>query len=88
MKLWLLKNKSERYWGKAMAFVVRAETEEQARSLASAGHGYEALDWDSDDEDDQGMPTNHFWEKPENASCIELLPEGEAGVIIRDLVED
>lgn len=51
-------------------FVIRAETEEEARSLAFVG----------DEERMFGNP----WINPEYTTCIELLPEGEAGIVLSD----
>lgn len=76
MKLWiLLPNKKSRKWDpwydKAFGFVVRAETEGEARALAEARSGDES----------RNKPT---WTDAKCSSCVELTQEGEAGVIMRD----
>ena len=77
MILWLLRPKNEgetsglwfRWYDKTFGFVVRAETEEQARILASHKCG------------DEGKEA---WLKEEHSNCIELSEEGESEVIIED----
>jgi hypothetical protein len=75
MKLWLLtrvEKPDEEYWphyDQAVAFVVRAENEEHARSLASAQAG-----------DEQAK----FWGDPRQSDCVRLRHSGAAEVILRD----
>ena len=83
MKLWLIrpieKNGSfegtawDPWYDKAFGFVVRAETEDAARHLigdyAVSGSGDEGIE---------------AWLDPELSNCIELLPEGEEEIIMRD----
>lgn len=73
MKLWLLKpaTRGDERWGYdcAYGFVVRAETELDARELAAEEHG------------DEGVKS---WIRPEDTTCEELLPEGSAQVVLRD----
>jgi hypothetical protein len=78
MKLWTLRpnaspGRSE--WGpwdpwydKAFGFVIRAETEERARSLANERCGDE----------------KKVWTDPALATCVELLPHGAEEEIMRD----
>ena len=71
MKLWLLKPYEdwEPWFDKAFGFVIRAETEEAARAIASENAG-----------DEGGTP----WLLSSHTSCVELLPEGESGLVLRD----
>lgn len=85
MKLWLLLPGNNGiawspWYDKAFGFVVRAETEDEARKLANANGG-----------DETGPITEHVyrtggdpWLDPSQSTCVELTPEGEAGVILRD----
>jgi hypothetical protein len=56
-------------WDCAHGFVVEAETEDEARRLASGGSG------------DEGA---HAWLQSKYSHCIELLPSDKPGVILRD----
>lgn len=71
MKLWILRpiNAWEPWYDKAFGFVVRAETEDAARTLASEQAGDEL---------------SHSWMMSSRTSCVPLEQEGEAAVIIRD----
>jgi hypothetical protein len=81
MKLWLLEpirpfnrraesqyNPWEPWYDKAFGFVIRAETEVEARIIASKNHGDEGED---------------AWLSSELASCIPLRNAGDPGVILR-----
>lgn len=81
MKLWLLEplEDTERnyhqpgspwdpWYDKAFGFVVRAESEADARALANEEHG---------DEGDA-------WLDPALSKCVELTADGEPGVVLRD----
>ena len=57
------------WWDTAQGFVVRAESEQQARALAA------------DEADDEGR---RAWLDPAFSDCTELVSEGELGVILRD----
>ena len=61
-------------YDKCHGFVVRAKTEEEARTLASErrGRGDEVRDF------------GPVWEMPTWTSCTILEAEGEPGVILRD----
>jgi hypothetical protein len=75
MKLWILEpvddNKLWKPWyDKAFGFVVRAQSEGEARLLAAKMCGDEK---------------ENAWLDSANSTCIELLPDGKEGVIIRDV---
>ena len=59
------------WFDKAFGFVVRAETEQEARNLAHGAAG---------DENRHGSP----WLEPKFSTCAELIPEGEIGIVVRD----
>lgn len=87
MKLWILKPiaKCHGPWSPiydcAHGFVVRAEDEASARRLIDYG--------DTGDEyprrwrDGEPKPGNP-WHDPSLSTCVELVGDGEAGVILRD----
>lgn len=60
------------YWDQSFSFVIRAETEKEAREIANANGG--------DERDLDG----EFCLDPQNASCEELTPDGTHGVISRE----
>lgn len=81
MKLWLLRpvedlsegdNPWKPWYDKAFGFVIRAETEEEAREMAHNKGGEEIVD------------TATPWKDPRYSTCVELLPAGPAGVVIED----
>ena len=81
MKLWILEPKKglsgnsnpwEPWYDKAFGFIVRAETEQEAREIAEENAG---------DESWSGRKT---WMKPELSTCIELSEDGEKGLVLRD----
>ena len=90
MKLWLLRpmdglakndNPWKPWYDKAFGFVVRAETEDEARSLAHADAG----------DENRGTflggkiaDTNQPWKDAKYSTCVELLPEGAAEVVMKD----
>jgi hypothetical protein len=85
MKLWLLRplddlpeddNPWEPWYDKAFGFVVRAETEDEARVISATEGG--------DENRARRSPTGSPWLDPCLSSCIELAPGGEAGVVIMD----
>jgi len=57
--------------------VVRAETENEARSLASAEGGDEVRD-------NAGRRGGNPWLDPKQSTCETLTADGAAGVVIRD----
>ena len=84
MKLWYLEplelspsqniNPWKPWYDKAFGFVVRAETEIEARTLAAHDAGDEAdVDFNP-------------WLDSNYSSCIELTNEGASGVILRDFM--
>ena len=90
MRLWLLRpqegltdgdNPWDPWYDKAFGFVVRAETEEEARSLAHIKAG------DENRGEFSGAKisyTTEPWKDAKYSSCFELLPEGAAGVVMQD----
>jgi len=82
MKLWILKpvsglsddvNPWNPWYYKVFGFVIRAETEEDARGIAQLQSGDESKD----------KPTP--WLNPKLSTCSEIMVEGESGVILKDL---
>jgi len=80
MKLWILEyvkdlppddNPWYDLYDNVLAFVVRADTEEEARMFAHKNAG---------DENYKRTP----WLDKRYSTCNELLPQGTAGVIIKD----
>ena len=89
MKLYLLRpvkklehnnNPWHPWFDKAFGFVVRAETEAQARELANKDGGDETGGVNHSVYRTGGDP----WLDEEFSTCIELTPDGELGVIIKD----
>lgn len=56
-------------WDCASGFVIRAESEEEARAIAAENSGDEEP-W--------------TWTDPEYSKCEILQPDGDAGIILRD----
>ena len=90
MKLWLLRpvgglDENDNPWGpwfdKAFGFVVRAETEAEARELAHAEAGDENR---GEFLSAKTANTNQPWKEAKYSTCTELLPDGEAGVVMQD----
>lgn len=85
MKLWLLRprddlsDQDDPWWkrhDKAHGFVVRAETEQQAREIAHQQAGAENR---------TSALTDAPWLDPKYSTCKQLLPDvGMEGVIVRD----
>lgn len=71
MKLFLLTpvKKWDPWYDRAFGFVVRAENETLARTLASARAGQEG---------------HEAWKNPKLTMCKELTTSGESGIILRD----
>lgn len=67
------------WYDKAFGFVVRAETEKEARQFIGKEAG---------DETRNGSPGGgerpDVWTNPKFSSCVELTAEGDKGIIIRD----
>jgi hypothetical protein len=84
MKLWLLRpvdclkeegNPWCPWYDKAFGFVVRAETEEEARAMADRNAG---------DENHEISYLIKPWIDARYSSCVELTPEGGQGLVMRD----
>ena len=86
MKLWILKpvNSEEGFWDpwydKAFGFVVRAETQAEARDVAQA-NGWGEI---HDHYGEEGQVTRPAWTDCKHSTCEELLPDGEPGLIMKD----
>lgn len=65
----------EPWYDKSFGFVVRAETEQQAREYA---------DTDAGDENGIYAGNRHPWLDASLSTCKELLQDGEPGVVLRD----
>jgi len=83
MKLWLLQpihdlpestDPWEPWYDKTFGFVVRAETEEQARQFAH----------DEGANENRSIITTKPWKDARYSTCVELSEAGEPGVIIED----
>lgn len=90
MKLWLLRPKPdipeendpwEPWYDKAFGFVVRAESEERARTLANDSGGNETGEITTNVYRMGGDP----WLDPDFSTCVELTNVGVEAVIICDL---
>lgn len=89
MKLYLIRpnedlpkddNPWEPWYDKAFGFVVRAETEQQARRMAQDNHGDENDVWGENSVTHCIEP----WLKDKYTSCVEITQDGPAEMIIRD----
>lgn len=65
------------WYDKAFGFVVRAESEAQAREFAQADAGDEEIGPDYDTK-------IAVWQDPARSTCVELTALGDAGVVLRD----
>jgi hypothetical protein len=81
MKLWLLRPAAEfedgnnpwnPWYDKSFGFVIRAETESEARELAHANAGGEVFEW------------SNSWKDAKYSTCVELSSEGPAEVVMED----
>ena len=81
MKLWLLRPNDDLpsnddpwhpWFDKCFGFVVRAESDQEARQYAHEEAG--------DEKTDKGSP----WLNPKYSTCEELTHSGDSGVIIKD----
>ena len=90
MKLWLLRpveglpketNPWRPKYDKALGFVVRAETENEARKMANDAGGDETGPIQQIVYRTGGDP----WLDPSLSTCVELTGDGEPGVIIDDV---
>lgn len=84
MKLWLLRPIDENAgpWAPTydlmFGFVIRAETEQQAREIAEENGGCE------NEEGYYSSALKVVWCDSALVSCVELTAEGEPGVVIHD----
>lgn len=86
MKLWLLRPVEndplwDPWYDKAFGFVVRAETEAEARALAHEDAGDENR---GEFMHEKLGPKGRAWLDAEHSTCVELPADGEPGVVIRD----
>lgn len=72
MKLWILKAKKPVGYDSYNSFVVRAESEKNARKLAAESKG---------DENYISRPVS-FWESPDFSSCEELTALGPEEIVV------
>jgi hypothetical protein len=102
MKLWLLKPRRDLpsgddpwalEWDKAWGFVVRAETEEDARRIATENGLGELNEFSllGNETDEEISFHHHFratnsrvWLDAKYSTCVELTADGEAGMILKD----
>ena len=78
MKIWILRPiETSEFWtpwyDKAFGFVVRAETEAEAREFAQKEGG-----------DETGRDDYPAWTSANHSTCTELTAEGDAKVVICD----
>jgi hypothetical protein len=69
------------WYDRAFGFIVRAETEHQARQLAHENAGDENM------EEKLGVRVSHAstpWLNSKYSTCTELLQDGESGIILQD----
>lgn len=73
MRLYLLRPVEpwQPWYDKCFGFVVRAESDDDARLLASSS-------------DECGDEESEVWKNPALTTCVEVLNDGERGVIIKD----
>jgi hypothetical protein len=91
MKLWLLRpmpgltddNPWDPWYDKAFGFIVRAETEEQARAFAHDRAGDENR---GEFLEEKIANTKEPWKNAKYSSCIELTSDGDAEVIMKDFM--
>jgi len=90
MKLWLLKareglpngdNPWEPWYNKSFGFVVRSETEEQARQIAHENAGDENR---GEFLQTKIADTKQPWLDPKYSECTELLQDGAAEMVLQD----
>ncbi len=95
-KLWLLRpredlsktdNPWEPWYNRAFGFVVRAETEAEARRMPIRGKKHSRHDGTSfymSETGDEIRGQVDVWTDRKYTTCTELTNEGEPGIIIRD----
>jgi len=95
MKLWLLRPADgldpkddpwEPWYEKAFGFVVRAETEADARALAQTNERAGA-EKDHTWERHRGRRPTNPWMEPAYSTCVELTADGTAEVVLVDFAQ-
>lgn len=90
MKLWLLQAKEGLpngdnpwvpWYNKSFGYVVRADTEEEARNIAHENAGDENR---GEFKQRETAKTNQPWEDPKYSDCVELTADGERGLVLTD----
>lgn len=90
MKLWILRpvenlpigdNPWEPWYDKCFCFVVRSETEEEARKLAHENAGDENR---GEFQGEKIADTKSPWLDAKYSTCVELTAEGDTGVVLSD----
>jgi len=85
VKLWILQPIEDHpsgnwspWFDKAFGFVVRADSESEARNFADMESGDEnGRNWSRRD-------VMNPWLDPETSTCVELTASGDAGVVMKD----
>ena len=72
------------YWDTAHGFVVRAETEKEARELVMGNGGDE--EGSKTFIDGRAVVRNSPWSDPKQSICIALLQDGESAIILEDFL--
>lgn len=89
MKLWLLEAREdlpemddpwEPWYDKAFGFIVRAETEQEARQIANSSGGDEVGPISTEVYRTGGDP----WLDDKYSTCVELMPDGAPGLLMRN----
>ena len=90
MKLWLLEAKAnlptddnpwEPWYDKSFGFVVRVETEAEAREIAHENAGDENR---GEFLSRETAKTKQPWKNREYSTCVELTSEGDRGLVLMD----
>ena len=74
-------NPWEPWYDKIFGFIVRAETEAEARKIANENAGYENI---GESLSNKTANTKEPWLDEKYSTCIELTGSGEAGMIMED----
>jgi hypothetical protein len=77
VKLWLVKRIAAADWDEYQGFVIRAETELEARRIAN-GDKPDSFPFDYEDDEIS------VWLNPDLSTCEELTADGEAGIVLYD----
>jgi len=80
-------NPWEPWYDKTFGYVIRAKNEKVARIIAQH-HGSDEVFWANMKDSNKSWDTTKHetipWLDPTYSSCVELVPEGPVGIIIRD----